>query len=289
MPSGNLSRYTNKEQQSTVLFNDICIPMDTILSQILDDKRNMLETEVKPHVTIRDFQQRPLYSRPTLSLRSALTRSDHGIISEFKRKSPSKGWIHADADPLEVIPAYDRNGAAAVSILTDTPYFGGEPSFIEEVRPHVHCPILRKEFIIDELQIHEAKAIGADAILLIASALPVDTLRRFILLAHEISLEVLLEVHNLEELNATLNLGADVYGVNNRNLRTFVTDVSVSEVLARHFTEETVHISESGISHPDTVIHLRKLGYRGFLMGENFMKQNHPGEALQQFISQLRK
>lgn len=263
--------------------------MDTILSRILHDKRMELENDIKPHLSISDLKRRSFYSRTTLSLRSALCNSKHGIISEFKRKSPSKGWIHTDADPLKVIPDYCHNGAAAISILTNSVYFGGEPSFIEQVRDKVGCPILRKEFIIDELQIHEAKAIGADAILLIASALSPDDLRNFTELAHSLSLEVLLEVHDLPELESSLSVGADVYGVNNRNLKTFITDVAVSENLSSHFPTDTVHISESGISNPDTVLRLREMGYKGFLMGENFMKHEKPGEALHQFISQLEK
>lgn len=223
------------------------------------------------------------------SMSRALASSPYGIISEFKRKSPSKGWIHEDADPLDVIPSYQEAGASALSILTDMKYFGGTLEFIQEVRPLVDIPILRKDFIIDEYQLYEARLVGADAVLLIAACLSLEECRSLMDKAHELGLEVLLETHSLAEMEYA-SLGADMVGINNRNLGTFHTDVQNSFDLAsalRASADAPVLVSESGISHPDTVKALRNEGFRGFLMGENFMKNDDPGAALRSFIAAL--
>lgn len=231
------------------------------------------------------------------SMKRSLAESSSGIIAEFKRKSPSKGWIHADAKAEIVVPQYAEGGASAVSILTNEKYFGGSPAFIQAVRASVpDLPILRKEFIIDEYQVYEAKAIGADAILLIAAALTPDHYSALLRTAHSLGLEVLLEVHALEELSY-LDAGIpDMLGVNNRSLGTFHTDVNHSFEIARQMQAAVAHlsdaerpvlVSESGISSPDIVRQLRSVGFRGFLIGECFMKETEPGEALRQFISRL--
>lgn len=231
------------------------------------------------------------------SMKRSLAESSSGIIAEFKRKSPSKGWIHADAKAEIVVPQYAEGGASAVSILTNEKYFGGSPAFIQAVRASVpDLPILRKEFIIDEYQVYEAKAIGADAILLIAAALTPDHYSALLRTAHSLGLEVLLEVHAPEELSY-LDAGIpDMLGVNNRSLGTFHTDVNHSFEIARQMQAAVAHlsdaerpvlVSESGISSPDIVRQLRSVGFRGFLIGECFMKETEPGEALRQFISRL--
>ncbi len=245
-----------------------------ILEQIIATKRRELAAR---------------YPSQGRSLRQALLRSPSGIIAEFKRKSPSKGWIHADADPLDVVPAYAAAGAAALSILTDESYFGGSLDFIRRVRPLVHIPILRKDFLIDPVQLYEAREAGADAVLLIAACLSREDCAALTAQAHALGLEVLLEVHSPEELDY-VTPEVDVVGVNNRHLGSFVTDVQTSFDLAPELLRRAdgpVFISESGLSDPATVRRLREAGYRGFLMGEIFMKQPDPGAALADFIQAL--
>lgn len=255
--------------------------MADILEEIIADKRADLAATRKK----------------SRSMKRSLAESSSGIIAEFKRKSPSKGWIHADAKAEIVVPQYAEGGASAVSILTNEKYFGGSPAFIQAVRASVpDLPILRKEFIIDEFQVYEAKAIGADAILLIAAALTPDHYSALLRTAHSLGLEVLLEVHAPEELSY-LDVGIpDMLGINNRSLGTFHTNVNHSFEIARQMQAAVAHlsdaerpvlVSESGISSPDIVRQLRSVGFRGFLIGECFMKEKEPGEALRQFISKL--
>ena len=220
------------------------------------------------------------------SMSRSLAGSPYGIIAEFKRKSPSKGWIHEDARPMDVVPKYAAGGASALSILTDNKYFGGTLDFIPQVRPSVDIPILRKEFIIDEYQLFEARNAGADAVLLIAADLTKDECRTLTSTAHDLKVEVLLEMHSEEELEY-LDCEPDMAGINNRNLGTFHTDVANSFRLAEKMDTNAVKVSESGISNPDTVRSLREAGFRGFLMGECFMKEQDPGLALKKFIEAI--
>jgi indole-3-glycerol phosphate synthase len=257
----------------------------TILSKILADKRIEID-ERKKIVSIDDLTKSKYFERKTLSLKHNLLRSQSGIISEFKRKSPSKGWIFEHADVLSITSGYSKAGASGISILTDSKYFGGSSADILTARPRVTCPVLCKEFIVDEYQIYEAKAMGADLILLIAAALTTDEAKIFARKAHELGLEVLLEVHSEDEI-AHANEFVDLLGVNNRNLKTFVTDVQVSFDLADKIPSDFIKVSESGISQAKTVLELRQAGYRGFLMGENFMKETNPVQALQKFITKL--
>ena len=221
------------------------------------------------------------------SLREALLQSETGIIAEFKRRSPSKGWIKEDGRP-DVIPlSYQQNGAAALSILTDEHYFGGCDDFIRQARQSgVTLPILYKNFVIDEAQLYAAALCGASAVLLIAACLSKADCKRLLDKAHTLGLEVLLEMHSEPELEYA-DLGPDLCGINNRNLGSFVTDVENSFRLAELLPENAVKVSESGISNPKTVRALRQAGFRGFLIGENFMKTPDPGQALNEFISQL--
>lgn len=257
----------------------------TILDKILADKAIEVAERKAVH-TIADLTKEPGFARKTLSLKHNLLNSNSGIISEFKRKSPSKGWIHEGADVVPVTAGYSDAGACGISILTDEIYFGGTPADVIAARPKVVCPILRKEFVIDEYQLYEARAMGADLILLIAAALTPQQTKDLARKAHELNLEVLLEVHNEEELGHA-NEFVDMLGVNNRNLKTFETSIQVSFDLADKIPNEFVKVSESGISMPQTVLDLRAAGYRGFLMGENFMKEENPAEALSNFIKQL--
>jgi len=221
------------------------------------------------------------------SLRQALLDSETGIIAEFKRKSPSKGWIKEEGCASEIPFSYQQNGAAAISILTDKHYFGGHDRFIVEARQSgVTIPILYKNFVIDEFQLYEAALYGASAVLLIAACLSKEKLRELMLKAHELGLEVLLEMHSEKELEYC-ELEPDVYGINNRNLGSFITDVENSFRLAELLPKDAVKVSESGISKPETIRELRKAGFRGFLIGETFMKTEDPGTALKNFIEKI--
>ena len=221
------------------------------------------------------------------SMRVALMNSSSGIIAEFKRKSPSKGWIKEDGKANEIPLSYQQNGASAISILTDEKYFGGNDRFIKEARESgVTIPILYKNFVIDEYQLFQARLCGASAVLLIAADLSLVECKSLMHIAHELGLEVLLEMHEERELDYA-DLEPDMYGINNRNLGTFITDVQNSFRLASRLPEQVCKVSESGISNPDTVKMLRMAGFRGFLIGENFMKEHNPGQSLNDFIIKL--
>lgn len=260
-----------------------------ILEEIVAHKRVEID-ERKRFVPLRQFsgaiQQMMDEGKPT-SMSKALTSSTTGIIAEFKRKSPSKGWIHRDVRPEEVTPLYQSNGASALSILTDTEYFGGYDEYIQQTRrAGVTIPILYKNFIIDEYQLFQARFCGASAVLLIAACLTKDECKHLQHLAHELGLETLLEMHNDRDFEYAA-LEPDMYGINNRNLGTFTTDVNNSFRLAERLPKGACLVSESGISHPETVKELREVGFKGFLIGERFMKEANPGEALRQFIVEL--
>lgn len=218
------------------------------------------------------------------SMRNSLAKSSSGIIAEFKRKSPSKGWINPDASSTVIPLSYEKAGASAISILTDAWYFGGSPNFIRNARRSgVQCPILRKDFIIDEYQVYQARDMGANAILLIAACLSKDECKHLASVAHQLKLETLLEVHSEPELEY-VGGNIDMVGVNNRNLGTFHTDINNSFRLAQLLPKSHLLVSESGISNPNTVRLLRQIGFRGFLIGETFMKTADPAEALSKFI-----
>ena len=227
-----------------------------------------------------------MLDRPVPSMSQALTEAQTGIIAEFKCKSPSKGWIKQEGKAQEIPLGYQQNGAAALSILTDEHYFGGNDEFIVEARRSgVTIPVLYKNFVVDEYQLFQARVCGASAVLLIAADLKLADCRMLLHTAHELGLEVLLEMHSENELDYA-DLEPDMYGINNRNLGTFVTDVENSFRMARRLPQAGCKVSESGISHPDTVRQLKLAGYKGFLIGENFMKSDNPGASLRQFIEQ---
>jgi indole-3-glycerol phosphate synthase len=226
-------------------------------------------------------------NRKTISFKQALANSDSGIIAEFKRRSPSKSWIHPNANIETIVQAYTESGASALSCLTDEHFFGGSFDDFKKARAIVNrIPLLRKDFIVDEYQIYQSKIMGADVILLIAACLTIEESQKFSAIAHELDMEILLEIHEEEEL-IYIQPNIDVVGVNNRNLKTFATDIQHSIDLGHKIPGEYLKISESGLSQPETVIHLRKEGFKGFLMGENFMKTSDPGLALKQFINAL--
>lgn len=262
--------------------------MADILEEIVAYKKNEVEQFKKElHQIYLEGRVEILQNALIPSMKNALMKSDTGIIAEFKRKSPSKGWINEAATADKVPISYQENGAAAISILTDYHYFGGSNAFIRTANAtKVRIPILYKNFIVDEYQIYQAKICGASAILLIAACLTKEQCRQFIAKAHELELEVLLEMHNEEETEYA-ELEPDMYGINNRNLGTFETDVNNSFQLIERLPVEGVKVSESGISDPDTIRQLRACGYKGFLIGETFMKEADPGLALKNFIAQI--
>ena len=258
-----------------------------ILDTICRNKR--LEIAVQKESTslstLKNSLKYPL--REKISFKKALSGSKSGIIAEFKRKSPSKGWINRDADAARIVRSYEEAGAAAISCLTDETFFGGSFDDFSKAREVIAgIPLLRKDFILDEYQLYQSKLMGADVVLLIAACLTAEDIARFTAIAHALDMEALLEIHDESEL-ASICADVDVIGINNRNLKTFVTDIRHTIELSSRIPEHFLKISESGLSRPETVIQLRQAGFRGFLMGENFMKTNNPGESLREFIRML--
>lgn len=260
--------------------------MKDILQEIVATKRAEIDRRKRETDLQALYRQAETPRTTRHSLREALRSSSTGIISEFKRRSPSKGWINRDADVQSVVRAYQQAEATALSVLTDTPYFGGTDDDLRAARQACSLPILRKDFMIDEFQLVESRVLGADAVLLIAAALTREQCRRFAEIAHQLELEVLLEIHDQSELDYYSEY-VDVLGVNNRNLGSFHTDVANSFRLIEQMPQEATPISESGISNPDTVKELRAIGFKGFLIGENFMKTDAPGDSLKSFINAL--
>jgi indole-3-glycerol phosphate synthase len=260
-----------------------------ILDQIIQHKEKEV-TETKSLYPVKLLEQSIFFSSPTVSLKKYVQREDKtGIIAEFKRKSPSKGVINAHASVERTTIGYMQAGASALSVLTDKQFFGGSNEDLKTVRKYNFCPVLRKDFTIDEYQIIEAKAIGADAILLIAAVMEPKRSKELASFAHSFGLEVLLEVHDKDELQQHLDSGADLIGVNNRNLKTFEVSIDTSKRLSELIPTGMVSVSESGISSPEAIVDLKKFGFEGFLIGENFMKHSRPEEEAKVFMDELRK
>lgn len=260
-----------------------------ILDKIIAHKQKEV-AERKSLYPSKLLEKTIFFSSETISLRKYLLREDKvGIIAEIKRKSPSKGMIHEFVSIEKTSISYMQGGASALSILTDKEFFGGNNDDLITARKFNYCPILRKDFTVDEYQIIEAKSIGADAILLIAAALSPERLLALAQFAKSLGLEVLMEVHNGEELKSHLNEHLDVVGVNNRDLKTFNVSVDTSIDLAKEIPDQFVKISESGINNPETVVKLMKHGFQGFLIGEYFMSHARPGAACADFIQKVKK
>ncbi|MFM7022765.1 MAG: indole-3-glycerol phosphate synthase TrpC [Flavobacteriales bacterium] len=258
----------------------------TILDEIIANKKKEVAL-LKEQYSIMDLEAREFFGRKVLSFKDFLLAKDRsGIIAEFKTKSPSKGSINANADPASTTKGYNEAGASALSVLTDKQFFGGSNDNLLAARRVNEIPILRKDFIIDEYQLLEAKSIGADIILLIAANLEVTQCKRLAKAAKALGLNVLLEVHDKDELKF-INEFVDAVGVNNRNLNTFRVDIQTSVDLFNEIPNEFLKISESGIDSIETIKRLKNVGYQGFLIGENFMKQPDPGKACKQFIEAL--
>ncbi len=260
-----------------------------ILEKIIADKYREV-AEKSSLVPVKLLERSTFFDGQVVSMKKYVTNPEKsGIIAEFKRKSPSKGIINASASVETVSIGYMMAGASALSILTDKVYFGGTNEDLKIARKFNYCPILRKDFVVDEYQIIDAKSIGADCILLIAAALEPQKLKSLAAFAKSLGLEVLLEVHDGDELERSLCDQVDLVGVNNRNLKTFEVSLDISLSLVDRIPSSFVKISESGISDPRTLVSLKKAGFDGFLIGENFMKSVRPEQAAYNFIKEYRK
>jgi indole-3-glycerol phosphate synthase len=255
--------------------------LDTIIA-----KKKIEVASNKARVSVDELQQSDLFMRPIFSLKEfLLDETKTGIIAEFKRQSPSKGVINGTADVLEVTKAYTLNGASCLSVLTDEYFFGGSEQDLRKARVN-DIPILRKDFIIDEYQIVEARSMGADVILLIAACLTPERVKELATFAKSIQLEVLLEIHSEEELQHICD-ETELVGVNNRDLKTFSVDINRSIELSKKIPDNKIKIAESGINDIETIRIFRQAGFKGFLIGENFMKQPDPTIAFAIFVEQL--
>ncbi|WP_417198985.1 indole-3-glycerol phosphate synthase TrpC [Bizionia sp.] len=257
-----------------------------ILEKIVADKR--LEVALKKQlIPSLQLEQSVLFERETISLVKNLQHSPFGTIAEHKRRSPSKQVINHNLNVFDVAQGYEKAGVSGMSVLTDGKYFGGSLDDLLLARSSCNLPLLRKEFIIDSYQILEAKAYGADVILLIAAILTQEEIKSFSEFAKSLQLEVLLEVHNEAELQKSIMPSLDMIGVNNRNLKTFEVSLETSKTLSSYIPNEFIKISESGISNVEAIKELKPFGFQGFLIGENFMKTDNPGESANHFINQF--
>ncbi|MFC6877923.1 indole-3-glycerol phosphate synthase TrpC [Flavobacterium myungsuense] len=257
-----------------------------ILDKIILDKKREVELK-KSIIPVSQLESSVLFDSRTVSLSKILRSSQTGIIAEHKRRSPSKSEINYNFTVEEVVKGYESAGVCGISVLTDGKYFGGSLDDLLLARASVNVPLLRKEFIVDEYQILEAKAHGADLILLIAAVLTREEIKQLSEFAESLGLEVLLEVHNLDELRKSIMPSLNMIGVNNRNLKTFEVSLDFSKTLASEIPNEFVKVSESGISSIEAINELKLYGYKGFLIGENFMKTDNAGASAKEFISKL--
>jgi len=252
-----------------------------ILDQIVQRKKEEIEFS-KSKISVQLLKYSAFFERKTYSLKKTI-KTKSGIIAEFKRQSPSKGIINNTISPLEVTSAYEKSGASAISVLTDQDFFGGSFDDIIQIRQQISIPILRKDFMVDEYQFYEAKNMGADIVLLIAACLSVSQVDEFTDLAHQLGLEVLLEIHTEEELQH-YNKNIDLVGINNRNLKDFRVDLEHSVQLKNLLPKETFSVAESGIYSIEDFLYLKEKGFDGFLMGEYFMKDENPGNKFREFV-----
>lgn len=258
-----------------------------ILSEIVANKRKEVAAQ-KELYPVKLLEQSIYFNGKSVSLKRYLQREDKsGIIAEIKRKSPSKGMINKHVSVERTSIGYMKAGASGLSILTDQNYFGGTLEDLKVARSFNFCPILRKDFMIDEYQIIEAKSAGADVILLIASVLDKVEIEKLGALAQSLGMEVLLEIHDEKELENSITDKVNLIGVNNRDLTTFETNVQVSKDLASKIPSEFIKVSESGISSPETIMDLKEYGFEGFLIGENFMTSGRPEKSAREFIRKL--
>ena len=260
--------------------------MSSILDRIVTDKHTEVALR-KQLIPIKQLEHSVLFEHQSPSLSTRLINSTSGLITEHKRRSPSKDCINQNLNVQDVAKGYETAGACGMSVLTDMKYFGGSLEDLLNSRASCEIPLLRKEFIIDTYQIVEAKAYGADVILLIAAILSRDEIQSFSRLAQSLGMEVLLEIHNEDELQKSIMPSLNMIGVNNRNLKTFEVSLETSKTLSGLIPDEFVKISESGIRTVEDIKSLQPYGYKGFLIGENFMKTENPGAAAADFINLL--
>ena len=258
----------------------------SILKKIVIDIKKELRLK-KSIIPISEYEKMSLFKRNTISMSDSIKKDNFGIIAEFKRRSPSKNEINNKLSVNDVCRNYQVFGASGLSVLTNLKYFGGSLEDLVLARSTCNLPILRKDFIIDEYQIYEAKAYGADIILLISSILTKDEIVNLSNKAKDLKLEVLLEVHNTDELKKGLVENVDIIGVNNRNLKSFKTDLKISEKLFNQIPNEFLKISESGLNNDNSIKRLKKIGYQGFLIGEKFMISSDPGIELKKTLENL--
>lgn len=258
-----------------------------ILEKIVADKKIEVDFR-KGLIPVKQLENSVLFGQKTVPLATALKSSDTGIIAEHKRRSPSKAIINQKSSVWEVAKGYETAGACGMSVLTDGKYFGGSLDDLLTARASCNMPLLRKEFIIDEYQLLEAKAYGADVCLLIAACLTRKEIKHLSEFAKSLELDVLLEVHNQEELEKSLMPSLDMLGVNNRNLKTFEVSLETSKQLSTQIPDDFVKVSESGISSVEAIQELKPFGYQGFLIGENFMKTDNPAQSAIDFIQKLK-
>ena len=258
------------------------------LQEIVLEKRKQVE-EDKQTVPVQMLEQSVYFDRQCASLKEYITRNDKsGIIAEIKKKSPALGAINPEISVENLAKSYQQAGVSAISVLTDTKFFGGCNADLIGARGNTTCPILRKDFVIDAFQVTEAKSIGADIILLIAAILTKEEIAQFTELAHKLGMEVILEIHAEQELEKVYK-NVDVIGINNRNLETMQIDITTSKSMAKLIPAGFLKISESGIENPEVVLELKQFGYNGFLIGSYFMKHQEPGKACAEFIQQIKK
>ena len=257
-----------------------------ILDKIVLDKHKEVALR-KSLIPTKQLEHSVLFEKETISLATKLKNSNSGIIAEHKRRSPSKSNINNNLNVFDVASGYENAGVCGMSVLTDGKYFGGSLDDLLTAKASCNLPLLRKEFIIDEYQILEARAYGADVILLIAAILTREEIKLFSEFAKSLNLDVLLEVHNEEELHKSIMPTLDMLGVNNRNLKTFEVSLDTSKSLSTLIPDDFVKVSESGISSIEAIKELQPYGYQGFLIGENFMKTDNPGENAKAFINEL--
>lgn len=256
----------------------------TILDKIVKTKKE--EVQILKEKERLDFMN-PILTTKTRSFRKVLSQEGLSIIAEVKRKSPSAGVISDHFNPVEIARAYERCSAKAISVLTDTDYFGGDNTFLKDIRKSIHLPVLRKDFIIDPIQIMEARRIGASAILLIAAILDLKQLKSFLKLAKELRMDCLVEVHNLAELNKVLKTDAEIIGINNRDLKSFKVDLETSLKLIKKIPDGKIKISESGIQTPDDLKVLKEAGFDGALIGESLMRMSQSEKQLKEILQCL--
>lgn len=260
------------------------------LDRIVATKQQEVE-QLKEHFSLAAYERRLAELPPCRGFARALSRGTRrrpmGLIAEVKKASPSKGLIRADFDPVLLARAYEAAGTDCISVLTDTPYFQGANTYLSQVKEAVNVPLLRKDFTIDYRQVYEARAIGADAILLIAAILTTAQMRELLEVARQLGLDALVEVHDLEELERVLELDAELIGINNRNLRTFVTDLRTTEQLLQRIPADRMMVSESGISSADEIAWLSSIGADAVLVGEHFMRQPHVEQAVRDLMGPL--